>query len=43
MAGRNISVAHYALGTAGVQEQTSMTGQAAGTTPRGVYVLQPPH
>jgi hypothetical protein len=47
MAGRNISVTHYALGTVRVQGQTSLTGQAAGTaaalaclkgtTPRGVY------
>lgn len=47
MAGRNISVTHYALGTVRVQGQTSLTGQAAGTaaalavrrgtTPRGLY------
>ncbi len=47
MAGRNISVTHYALGTVRVQGQTSLTGQAAGTaaalaclkgtTPRGIY------
>jgi hypothetical protein len=47
MAGRNVSVTHYALGTVRVQGQTSLMGQAAGTaaalalvhgtTPRGVY------
>ncbi|QHI69942.1 FAD-dependent oxidoreductase [Tichowtungia aerotolerans] len=47
MAGRNISVTHYALGTVRVQGQTSLTGQAAGTaaalaclngtTPRAIY------
>lgn len=47
MAGRNVSVTHYALGTVRVQGQTSVMGQAAGTaaalaihhgtSPRGVY------
>lgn len=47
MAGRTVSVSHYALGTVRVQGQTSVMGQAAGTaaalalangtSPRGVY------
>jgi hypothetical protein len=47
MAGRNVSVTHYALGTVRVQGTTSLMGQAAGTAaalalhhgilPRGVY------
>jgi hypothetical protein len=47
MAGRNVSVSHYALGTVRVQGQTALMGQAAGTaaalaclngtTPRGIY------